>query len=352
MFGKDIADKMITKKGRKNYNHNQENGWNFFKGNALTLGGEGMKGFYDQMLPSFVNKYAKKWGTKVEDISLPGLQNEDGWHSIDVTPEMKESVLEDQVMFSKSRNMESGLSALRKIANGEEEVDNAMIRNDLEQYGGTTGITFVFGKPGDPKKEFKGGYGISHIATKHGVSDLFNVIRVVAEAPISRYVEGNKTVVIGDGEYEAVLALTQNGNKKTWLLSGWEIKEKAGDNSEVSTQSISTQTNPTFSREDLGAAVSSISKDINYSEDSNKSDKITSEQYKAEDESIDAVKDVSFSKIQDPELIKKLDSEAFFINARNNSLEKEMGKVNFEGYNPTRNSSGTVRFRKPLGRYL
>ena len=36
---------------------------------------------------------------------------------------------------------------------------------------------------------------------------------------------------------------------------GWEKKENTGENSEVSTQSIPTQTNPTFSREDLGAAL-------------------------------------------------------------------------------------------------
>ena len=59
-----------------------------------------------------------------------------------------------------------------------------------------------------------------------------------------------------DGKYEALLALTMNGGSETWLFNGWKIKENAGDASEVSTQSDSTQINPTFSREDLGAAVS------------------------------------------------------------------------------------------------
>jgi hypothetical protein len=67
---------------------------------SFEVGGEGMKGFYDQILPAFMNKYGKKWGVKVQDISLPGLQNEDGWHSVDVTPEMKESVMQGQAMFS------------------------------------------------------------------------------------------------------------------------------------------------------------------------------------------------------------------------------------------------------------
>ncbi len=53
-----------------------------------------------------------------------------------------------------------------------------------------------------------------------------------------------------------MLALTRNGDRETWLLNGWEKKENAGESSEVSTQFGTTQTNPTFSREDLGSAVS------------------------------------------------------------------------------------------------
>ena len=72
-----------------------------FKGEGLKIGGEGMKGFYDKMLPAFMNKYGKKWGVKVEDIELPNL-GEDGltMHSVPVTEEMKASVMEGQVMFS------------------------------------------------------------------------------------------------------------------------------------------------------------------------------------------------------------------------------------------------------------
>ena len=61
--------------------------------------GEGMKGFYDKMLPAFMNKYGKKWGVKVEDIVLPSLENGLTMHSVPVTEEMKASVMEGQVMF-------------------------------------------------------------------------------------------------------------------------------------------------------------------------------------------------------------------------------------------------------------
>lgn len=69
----------------------------------LRIGGEGMKGFYDKMLPSFMNKYGKKWGTKVGEVELPDVEEAGRtmW-SVDVTPEMKESVMQGQTMFSKA----------------------------------------------------------------------------------------------------------------------------------------------------------------------------------------------------------------------------------------------------------
>lgn len=78
----------------------------------------------------------------------------------------------------------------------------------------------------------------------------------MAAGDVDRYVEGNKTVELTDGNYEAVLALTKNGNKKSWLLSGWDKIETTGEASEVSATSDPTQNSPTFSREALGAVIS------------------------------------------------------------------------------------------------
>lgn len=72
---------------------------------GLAIGGEGMKGFYDKMLPSFVNKYTKKWGAKVGEVTMPSL--EEGYqtmHSVDVTPQMKEDVMKGQPMFLRTPN--------------------------------------------------------------------------------------------------------------------------------------------------------------------------------------------------------------------------------------------------------
>lgn len=99
IFGKEIAAKVSEGRGRKGYSHNDERDWITFSGRDLKMANEGMRYFYDQKLVNWMNKYGKKWGVQVADLTLPGLENKEGWHSVDVTSEMKESVMEGQPMF-------------------------------------------------------------------------------------------------------------------------------------------------------------------------------------------------------------------------------------------------------------
>ena len=93
LVGKDMAVKMMA----------LENGDIIEDG--LRVGGEGMKGFYDQMLPRFMDKYGKKWGVKTGEVELPNVEEAGRkmW-SVDVTPEMKESVMQGQPMFFKTKD--------------------------------------------------------------------------------------------------------------------------------------------------------------------------------------------------------------------------------------------------------
>lgn len=98
VFGKDIAEKIAGMSEGDT-----------LKDDSLRIGAEGMKGFYDQMLPRFMDKYGKKWGVKTEEVELPDNIEKTGskmW-SIDVTPEMKESVMEGQPMFFKTPDGEA-----------------------------------------------------------------------------------------------------------------------------------------------------------------------------------------------------------------------------------------------------
>ena len=44
-----------------------------YHGLDLKVGGEGMKGFYDKMLPNEIGKYVKQWGGKVEKGKIEGI---------------------------------------------------------------------------------------------------------------------------------------------------------------------------------------------------------------------------------------------------------------------------------------
>ncbi len=95
VIGRDKAAEILTvdKPGTANMKK--------FTGGDLVFNASGMQGFYDDILPRFADKYGKKWGVKTYDIELPALEESARtMHAIDITPEMKESVMNGQMMFS------------------------------------------------------------------------------------------------------------------------------------------------------------------------------------------------------------------------------------------------------------
>ena len=77
----------------------------------LQVGGEGMKKYYDEIYPKFLDKYGKKWGAKVgetkvntvmeraENSMIPTMGQE-GVRYLDITPEMKAGVSKGQPLFA------------------------------------------------------------------------------------------------------------------------------------------------------------------------------------------------------------------------------------------------------------
>jgi hypothetical protein len=107
IVGKDLAEKV--KDDFANKSGNEHN----YAGLDLQVGGEGMKGFYDDILPKFLNKYAKKWDAKagMTEIATKPTRGAGGMpsmypekvpvHYIDITPKMRESTLtKGQPMFA------------------------------------------------------------------------------------------------------------------------------------------------------------------------------------------------------------------------------------------------------------
>lgn len=58
ILGKEISEKIMAGDA------------GVLKGDDLAVGGEGMTGFYDKMLPTVLDKYAKKWGAKAKPTSF------------------------------------------------------------------------------------------------------------------------------------------------------------------------------------------------------------------------------------------------------------------------------------------
>jgi hypothetical protein len=110
IVGKDAAKKIVDGEGTP-----RAGGGNVkdLSGLDLKVGGEGMKGFYDKILPNFVNKYVKKWNGKVERTTFEADANRKEFdqvpyiesgdtpvHSVAITPEMRKSVMRGQPKFS------------------------------------------------------------------------------------------------------------------------------------------------------------------------------------------------------------------------------------------------------------
>jgi hypothetical protein len=100
LIGKELAEKAVS------------DGGGTYKGDDLKVGGSGMRGFYDNMLPKEVGKYVKQWGGKVEkaeiDIREPASE---AWYKeptdddykpiwkVNITPEMRKISQTGQMRF-------------------------------------------------------------------------------------------------------------------------------------------------------------------------------------------------------------------------------------------------------------
>jgi len=97
VIGKELADKVMRAEPDTR-----------LTGLDLKVGGEGMKKYYDEIYPGFLNKYGKKFDAKVGETTLKltegvprkGISGEsEPVRYIDITPKMKEALSKGQPMF-------------------------------------------------------------------------------------------------------------------------------------------------------------------------------------------------------------------------------------------------------------
>jgi RNA polymerase sigma factor (sigma-70 family) len=82
-IGKETARKLLENSKVHFFNGYPNGRVHSLEGNDLKVGGEGMKGFYDQIIPKEVQKYVKQWGARVEKstidaVLLHAVHNENG----------------------------------------------------------------------------------------------------------------------------------------------------------------------------------------------------------------------------------------------------------------------------------
>jgi hypothetical protein len=87
VIGKDAARKLLEQPTKSLVNARGDKAQTI-SGVDLQVGGEGMKGFYDNILPKSLEKLGKKFDAKVGKAEMDGVEV---WQ-MDITPKMRESV--------------------------------------------------------------------------------------------------------------------------------------------------------------------------------------------------------------------------------------------------------------------
>ncbi len=69
------------------------------EGEALEVGGSGMRAFYDQKIPNIVRKMIKKWGGTLGQTTITAGDRQYTVPAFDVTPQMRTDVMQGQPLF-------------------------------------------------------------------------------------------------------------------------------------------------------------------------------------------------------------------------------------------------------------
>lgn len=156
-------------------------------------------------------------------------------------------------------NILRGEDNMRRSITEKVDVLDAMERDDLGS------VSFIWGKPGNPSKNYEGGYGVSHIIEKRYAEGADG--QAVAQAMVETIASGEKVrewgpeegkrAEIRHGNHTAILSLHRDGTRQTWLLTGWK-EEGPNASGEVYDSARATQPGPSRFRSGLEEPASSI----------------------------------------------------------------------------------------------
>lgn len=125
-------------------------------------------------------------------------------------------------------NEQRGRAAAEQVLTTRQDAPNAMWRDDLGA------ISFNYGEPGTPQKQYRDGWGLSHIVARRDLESangrayaVETLPRVLAHGRLQK-LRGPSNARRADIVYQghlAVLSLYRHGQRETWVLTGYE---KAG----------------------------------------------------------------------------------------------------------------------------
>lgn len=93
VLGKSIANQISS--------HDPSSGLGVIKGDDLSVGGEGMKKYYDEIYPGYLKKFGKKYGASVGKTTVDADGVAEPLHYMDITPAMRKE-------FSTGIHMKNG----------------------------------------------------------------------------------------------------------------------------------------------------------------------------------------------------------------------------------------------------
>jgi hypothetical protein len=86
--GKEVANRILSGAGEKSTArsrfkpHAFARDYNTLEGLDLEVGGQGMKGFYDKIVPDYLNKLGKKYGVKTQQMPMKLDRSNDQFHDL------------------------------------------------------------------------------------------------------------------------------------------------------------------------------------------------------------------------------------------------------------------------------
>lgn len=167
LIGKEAAEKLLAQEPKGTLRS--------LTGQELKVGGNGMRGFYDNILVKAVGKYVKQWGGKVGESTI-ALKSSNAMkrnereaaargegtgvakvHSVDITPEMRASVEKGQPLFSRPDPRDEEHPPGPKMA----DVDAALSKPDSLTFAKAK--AWLAGKAEDFRPAFLGGLQRRHV---------------------------------------------------------------------------------------------------------------------------------------------------------------------------------------------